>query len=173
MSKNTQKDPTKMNATELAAYMASLQELQAKAQAAIAEKKVEQLAEVSAKLETFPGQLEKILGRSVSKEDALNMFKQFVNGKLGTEPKVTDVNANRSFRLSDENKVALKARMLKRAIAIAKGEPAEQVSAIAEAFGTTYQTVMKYKVGEEAGATQAEVDAAIGTAPAVAAGATA
>jgi hypothetical protein len=173
MTKINTTDIKKMTKSQLTAYLENLTKIQEEAKAAIAEKKVGEFALVGQKLETFPGQLEKVLGRPVSKEDALNMFKQWVNGKLGTEPKTVDVNANRSFRLSDENKVALKARMLKRAIAIAKGEPAEQVSAIADAFGTTYQTVMKYKVGEDAGATEAELVAALGTAPAAAAGATA
>lgn len=139
MAKITNKDVTKMNAAELSAYMVEIQAQLATAQAAVKSKKEEQVTELNEKIETFPAIVAKILGREVSKEDFATMVRNWAKGTLSFNSESSE-GGNRSNRLTDEQKVELRARRLAREVAKVKGTPAEQMSVIAETFGVTYQT---------------------------------
>ena len=140
MAKNTSKDVTKMNATELAAYMVEIQGQLDAANAAVKVKKDEQVTELNETIAGFPAIVSKILGREVNKEDFLGFVKAWVKGNLAFNSSESEGSSRISNRLTDEQKVNLRARRLAREVAKIKGTPAEQMSVIAEAFGVTYQT---------------------------------
>jgi hypothetical protein len=139
MAKINNKDVTKMNAAELSAYMVEIQAQLAAAQEAVKSKKDEQVTELNETIDTFPAMIGKILGKEVGKEDFANMVKAWAKGTLSFNSESSE-NVNRANRLTDDQKVALRARRLAREVAKIKGTPAEQISVIAEAFGVTYQT---------------------------------
>jgi hypothetical protein len=140
MAKIINKDVTKMNAAELSAYMVEIQAQLATAQAAVKSKKDEQVAELNDKIDTFPAMVGKILGKEVGKEDFANMVKAWAKGTLSFNSESSEGSSRLANRLTDEQKVELRARRLAREVAKIKGTPAEQMSVIAAAFGCTYQT---------------------------------
>jgi predicted RNA-binding protein YlqC (UPF0109 family) len=105
---------------------------------------------VAIELDTFPKTLGKILGREVSIADAINFMKQRERGTFGTvAPATAGSSESRSFRLTDESKIALRQDMLQRALDLKAGKTPVQVSTLAVKYGTTAATIGNYKPSNE------------------------
>ncbi len=103
---------------------------------------------------TFPTQLKTILGREVSTEDMVNMIRHIAkNGSLSIS-----TPGDKGKRLSDAEKAAIRADLLKHCAALKAGTTPEPLSVIAARAGIQTQTLDTYKP------TKAEVDALPGTA---------
>lgn len=104
---------------------------------------------VAGVLDSFPAQLSKIMGRPVDMKEAISLAGQRLRGTFGSLTARTSTPGgnplDKGKRLTDEQKDAVRADMLKRAGDLKAGRTPEQMTVIAARHGISAQTLDTYK----------------------------
>lgn len=142
-------DLSKASESEIDAVMASVVAAKANLATRAQAEEANKLAAAKVVIESLPSQLTKILGQPVDLKGAFGYFVSHMKGKLTlslTKPrKVGSKIGDKGKRLTTEQIAAIKADMVKRAIAVKLGQTRATLSEIAHRHTVSTQTVDKYK----------------------------